>query len=158
MKDAGMVRSGYPSKTSLPPGTAVGYTPDGRGSVRPNDHELPHKGSSAGGGYASARDWARFAWGLARGKLVSESSRQKMFAIQLLPDPRAPDFGMGLGFVVAHIDGDVMAGHNGGFPGVSTSLQFFLKKGYAIVVLSNRDPADVGTIAKFIADKVPTLP
>src|SRR5581483_7124139 len=94
MKDAGMIHAGYPSKIALPPGHAVGYTPDGRGSVRSNDHDLPLKGSSAGGGYASARDWARFAWALARGNLVSEPSRNMMFSIQLFPDPRSRDFGM----------------------------------------------------------------
>ena len=32
-----------------------------------------------------------------------------------------------------------MVGHNGGFSGISSSLQMYLDKGYTLVVLSNYD-------------------
>ncbi len=67
---AGMTRSGWWPADSLPPNTAIGYTAaDSTGrwvpdtpnpTLRPNTDRLPGRGSSAGGGYATAQDLLRF--------------------------------------------------------------------------------------------------
>ncbi|MDQ2670710.1 MAG: beta-lactamase family protein [Gemmatimonadota bacterium] len=62
---AGMTRTGHFAVDSLPPNTALGYTRGGRDArddaqLRPNRELLPGRGSSAGGGYSTARDLLRF--------------------------------------------------------------------------------------------------
>ncbi len=64
-KPAVMTRTGSFAVDSLPPNTAIGYTrgdEDAASSapLRANSHDLPGRGSSAGGGYSTAQDLVRF--------------------------------------------------------------------------------------------------
>jgi hypothetical protein len=45
--------------------------------------------------------------------------------------------------------------HGGGAPGMSGSLHHFLKSGFAVIVLANRDPGAAETIALFAAHRLP---
>ena len=73
---AGMARSGWWPPDSLPANTAIGYTPaDAEGRLVPgaplhaNTDLLPGRGSSAGGGYATAQDLLRFLGALRAGNV-----------------------------------------------------------------------------------------
>jgi D-alanyl-D-alanine carboxypeptidase len=59
---AGMSSTEHYALDSLPANTAVGYTTgeNRAGAPRPNTELLPGRGSSAGGGYSTARDLLRF--------------------------------------------------------------------------------------------------
>lgn len=62
---AGMARTAHYAADSLPPNTALGYTRGGPGApeagpLRRNTGILLGRGSSAGGGYSTARDLLRF--------------------------------------------------------------------------------------------------
>jgi D-alanyl-D-alanine carboxypeptidase len=62
---AGMTRTGSFFVDSLPANTAIGYTTGSQDAppgapLHPNTHELPGRGSSAGGGYSTAQDLLKF--------------------------------------------------------------------------------------------------
>lgn len=62
---AGMTATDSYARDSLPPNTAIGYTRGGEDAppdapLESNTHQLPGRGSAAGGGYATARDLLRF--------------------------------------------------------------------------------------------------
>lgn len=65
---AGMARTGWWTVDSLPPNTAYGYTGDSWPRTR-NTAMLPGRGSSAGGGYATAHDLLRLLNALRDGKI-----------------------------------------------------------------------------------------
>lgn len=76
---AGMTRTAHWAVDSLPANTAIGYTTGERGggersggegaALRRNSELLPGRGSSAGGGYSTARDLLRLLNALREGKI-----------------------------------------------------------------------------------------
>ncbi len=113
---------------------ASGYTlataPDG-GSRRNNFYTRPERGSSAGGGYSTARDLLRFSLALASGKIQNP-------AFDLSP-ASGNQFRSPPGIAVA-----------GGAPGINADLETGLPGGYDLIVLSNYDPPSAESCAKQI--------
>ncbi len=73
------VPAGMAGTDSLPedtevPDRAIGYTRRTDGNLEPNNDTLPYRGTSAGGGYATAGDLVRFADALMSFRLLSEES------------------------------------------------------------------------------------
>lgn len=70
---AGLTSTGHLAIDSLPPNAAVGYTTRGdtgdSTALHPNTALLPGRGSSAGGGYSTTRDLARFVQALRERKV-----------------------------------------------------------------------------------------
>ena len=99
------------------PNRAEGYTTEGTEGKgrRNNESTRPARGSSAGGGYSTAKDLLSFTKAIADGKLTSIS-----------PETGKPALaGMGIA---------------GGAPGINGALEFDPKSGNTIIVLSNYDP------------------
>jgi len=96
---AGMTASGFPRSDLLPPGTATGYTDDGRSNV----FALPVVGSGDGGAHSTAADLHRFWCALLAGSIVDPRH------VALAVDPVTPDAedGMGYGRGV-WLDGDLL--------------------------------------------------
>ncbi len=122
---AGMTGSGWWPADSLPPNTAVGYTPaDTSGRKVPeaplhaNTALLPGRGSSAGGGYATAQDLLRFLAALRAGRI-----------------PGGPPPGIGVA---------------GGAPGLNAILEGDLPGGYDLVVLANLDPPAAERVGRIV--------
>ncbi len=122
---AGMTSSGWWPADSLPPNTAIGYTPaDSSGRrvadapLHANTALLPGRGSSAGGGYATARDLLRFLAALRAGRI-----------------PGGPPPGLGVA---------------GGAPGLNAVLEGALPGGYDLVVLANLDPPAAERVARLV--------
>jgi D-alanyl-D-alanine carboxypeptidase len=72
---AGMTRSGSLPEDHAPSDLSIGYTkPPGTNGWVPNTETLPYRGTSAGGGYSTVEDLARFAHALLRHKLLSPNA------------------------------------------------------------------------------------
>ncbi|CAM2069190.1 Serine hydrolase [Sulfidibacter corallicola] len=152
-RPAGMTRSGfYPAKGQPDPhdGAAgvVGYTTmrrDGsRGELGPNQR-VRSPGSSAGGGYASARDMFRFMRALTTGKLVGAKLVTKLTS----PKVRHPHgLVYGYGFGTHHN----RFGHNGGGPGVNAACYAFPELDVVAVVIANQDPHAASHLFRDLTD------
>ena len=125
---AGMTSSGWPQRDVPTPYLATGYTmvtaDDLSGTPRNNMYTAPARGSSAGGGYATAWDLVRFASAMTSGKLLTHHGN-------------AQPAGGGIGVA-------------GGAPGINADLEIDVKSGYVLVVLSNYDPPSATDVAKTI--------
>lgn len=133
-KPAGMINSDCYDLDRVNPNLAVGYekdyTDDGV-QFRNNIFSHVIRGGAAGGGYSTVEDLMRFDVALRSNKLVGA----EYVKLLLSPKPELKSPGYGYGFQI-----DVesrIAGHSGGFEGISSNLDMFLNSGYTAVVLSN---------------------
>lgn len=129
---ATMTASEYYANADDTSGRAIGYLRDGR----PNTGDLAHRGSPAGGGYASANDLLRFATALQNGKIVAPQTLARMTRGDI---EMGPDMRYGFGFGVTSGGRERHYGHDGGAPGISASFEVFPDSGYVVIVLSNLD-------------------
>ena len=89
------------------------------------------RGGPAGGGYSTVEDLLKFDVALRSDKLVGAEYVKLLLSPK--PELNSPDYGYGF-----QIDREnQIAGHGGGFAGISSNLDMFLDSGYAAVVLSN---------------------
>jgi CubicO group peptidase (beta-lactamase class C family) len=119
-------------------GAAIGYTrssdmfadPDPKAQLRPNQAFLPGRGSSAGGGYSTIRDFARLDAALRNGKLLKPTTRDLLF-------PPGSAAGRGLAGAVL-----------GGTTGANTMFLPF-SDGVTVIAFANMDPpAAMSAMAK----------
>jgi len=138
---AGMTRSDSWCRDEIVPGRALGYIPPaeaesrglGRG-WRTNGNLQGTRGTSAGGGYATAGDLLRFARALVDGKLVKKETLETL----LTPRVRFLSGHYGYGFELSEgRDGQRVFGHAGGFPGVNGELRIYGDGAWTLVMLSN---------------------
>jgi len=144
-KPAGMVNSDCYDLDRVNPNLAVGYekdyTDDG---VRFRNNIFTHviRGGAAGGGYSTVEDLMRFDVALRSNKLVGAESVK--MSLSPKPELKSPDYGFGF-----QIDREnQIAGHGGGFEGISSNLDMFLNSGYTAVVLSNYGGASFPVLEK----------
>lgn len=126
---------------------AVGYekvTIDGVATYRNNIFQHVMRGGPAGGGYSTVEDLFRFDAALRSGKLLSTRSLDALW--RAYPEVASEDYGLGFG-INASPAGRV-AGHSGGFNGISGDLAMYLDEGWTIAVLSN-----YGGAARLVSDK-----
>ena len=89
------------------------------------------RGGPAGGGYSTVDDLFKFDVALRSGKLVGQEIVKTLLSAK--PELNSPDYGYGF-----QIDKELsIAGHGGGFPGISSNLDMFLSNGYTAAVMSN---------------------
>jgi CubicO group peptidase (beta-lactamase class C family) len=112
---------------------AIGYISDTTvpGGWRKNIYDHVMRGGPAGGGFSTAHDLHRFALALTAGKLVDQASRDLLWT-----DAAGADYGCGFSLGQTQAGAPII-GHSGGFPGISSNLDVFLKSGYIVCVLSN---------------------
>jgi D-alanyl-D-alanine carboxypeptidase len=151
---AGMTSSG-----SLPEDRAVadrstGYMkPPGATAWTPNTDTLPYRGTSAGGGYSTVEDLARFAHALLSHKLLSPDSTKLLITGKVKARPGAR---YAYGFEDARdADGNGWVGHGGGAPGMNGDLRIYPKSGYVIAVLANIDPPSAQRISEYLYPRLP---
>ncbi len=109
-KPAGMTDSDWIPKAAEVSNRALGYVRDGS-SWKTNYETLPGKGSSAGGGYSTARDLLKYTIALEKG----------------LYGPAGEELRGGMGIA-------------GGAPGINTALEWMPERGLTIVVMANLSP------------------
>jgi CubicO group peptidase (beta-lactamase class C family) len=114
------------------PNLATGYmdTPGGR---RTNVRHLAVKGMPFGGGYSTAGDLAKFATALQGEKLLPCKAVERLWKGQV------NDGQYGYGFEVREYNGRRIAGHGGGWFGITNHMDIYHDLGYTVVILSNYD-------------------
>ena len=143
---AGMKDTDCYDLDTVVPNLAVGYvrkeTPAGvvwRNNLF--DHVI--RGGPAGGGYSTVEDLHRFVVALRAGKLVSKKTLAQMFTQEPLSLVKsAGERGYGQGFQL--FPKDRVAGHSGGFVGISANVDIYLDNDVVTVVLANQERVALG--------------
>jgi CubicO group peptidase (beta-lactamase class C family) len=151
---AQMTATGSQPEHQPVPGLSVGYTkPPGTASWVPNSETLPYRGTSAGGGYSTPGDLARFARALLGHQLLRPDSTRLLITGKVDAAPgRRYAYGFG---DWRDSDGSGSVGHNGGAPGMGGNLRIYPQSGYIVVVLANIDPPAAGRIADWLDARLP---
>ncbi|MGZ0152070.1 serine hydrolase domain-containing protein [Kribbella sp. WER1] len=152
LRPAGMTSSGFPllNHWKTDPRYAHPYPTDRSGqrydALTTDAYGLI--GTPAGNAFANALDLMRFINALKDGKLLSPTYRD-VFVTPKYPGGTLPakpglpaiinHFGYGVDSSI--LNGELIAGHTGGAPGVSTSAEWYPERGYTAVHLGNYDPA-----------------
>jgi CubicO group peptidase (beta-lactamase class C family) len=152
---AGMTRSGSLPEAQAVPDRSIGYTKSpGATAWVPNTDTLPYRGTSAGGGYSTVEDLARFAHALLSHKLLSPDSTKLLITGKVKDGPGTR---YAYGFEDARdADGNGWVGHGGGAPGMNGDLRIYPKSGYVVAVLANIDPPAAQRISEYLDPRLPT--
>ena len=152
---AGMSATGSEPEERDVPGRSVGYMKDEKtGATVPNTETLPYRGTSAGGGYSTVGDLARFAHAIKQHKLIDAHYSELLTAGKMdIPTGR-----YAYGFQDNVVHGIHCFGHDGGAPGMNGQLSFCTAAGYVVVVLANEDPPAANRIEAAIVDRLPLAP
>jgi D-alanyl-D-alanine carboxypeptidase len=152
---AGMARSGSLPENQAVADRSIGYTkPPGTTAWVPNTDTLPYRGTSAGGGYSTVEDLARFAHALLSHELLSPDSTKLLITGKVKAGPGAR---YAYGFEDARdADGNGWVGHGGGAPGINGDLRIYPKPGYVVAVLTNIDPPAAQGISEYLDARLPT--
>ena len=133
-KPAGMVNSDCYELDRVNTNLAVGYEKeytDNGVEFRNNIFSHVLRGGPQGGGYSTVEDLLKFDVALRSGKLVGQDYVKLLLSAK--PELKSPQYGYGF-----QIDAEGrIAGHGGGFDGISSNLDMFLGSGYTGVVMSN---------------------
>ena len=133
-RPAGMTNTDSYELDRVNPNLAVGYekrfTDTG---IEWSNNVFSHvmRGGPQGGGFSTAEDLLRFDQALRSGKLVNAESLKTLTTPK--PELNSPDYGYG--FQASAATG--IAGHGGGFTGISSNLDMYLNSGWTAIVLSN---------------------
>ena len=152
---AGMTRSGSLPENQAVPGRSIGYSkPPATTAWVPNTDTLPYRGTSAGGGYSTVEDLARFARALLSHKLLVPDATKLLITGKVKARPGAR---YAYGFEDArNADGNGWVGHGGGAPGINGDLRIYPKSGYVVAVLANLDPPAAQRISEYLDPRLPT--
>jgi CubicO group peptidase (beta-lactamase class C family) len=148
-KPAGMINSDCYELDHVNQNLAVGYEKEyGDKGYTFENNIFKHvmRGGPAGGGYSTVEDLHRFAVALRAGKLVGAEYVKLLLSAK--PELNSPNYGYGFQISAA----PRIAGHGGGFPGISSNLDMFLDNGYIAVVMSN-----YGGASRLASDKLREL-
>ena len=150
---AAMTRSGSLPEDRAVPDRSIGYTkPPGATAWTPNTDTLPYRGTSAGGGYSTVEDLARFADALLSHKLLSPDSTKLLITGKVNAGPAKYAYG----FEDARdADGNGWVGHGGGAPGMNGDLRIYPRSGYVVAVLANIDPPAAQRISEYLDPRLP---
>jgi CubicO group peptidase (beta-lactamase class C family) len=148
---AGMTSSGSEPEDKAVSDRSIGYTMLNSTAWTPNTDTLPYRGTSAGGGYSTVEDLARFAEALHSHKLLDA------LYTEMLTTGKAgtPDRSSAYGFEDRLVNGTRCFGHGGGAPGMNGDLKICPGPGYVIAVLANLDPPAASRVSDFITNRLP---
>jgi D-alanyl-D-alanine carboxypeptidase len=149
---AGMAATGSAPEDSLVTGRAVGYMRQPSGDLVSNAPTLPWRGTSAGGGYSTVGDLARFAVALREHRLLDAPHTTLLLSGKVQVGTA---FQYAYGFIDRVVRGRRFVGHGGGARGMNGDLAFEPNGGYVIVVLSNFDPPAATQLSSYILDRLP---
>jgi D-alanyl-D-alanine carboxypeptidase len=146
--------AGMKSTDNLPEQTHVAGLAVPYSGERSVEDRLPWSGTSAGGGYTTARDLLAFATALQSGRLLDRAHVDLLLTGKV--DTPRPGLRYAYGFEDARLpDGKRRIGHGGGAPGMNAVLSIFPDSGYVVVVLANLDPPAAMEIDRAVTRMVP---
>jgi D-alanyl-D-alanine carboxypeptidase len=148
---AGMTSTGSEPEDQAVPDRSIGYTKMDSTVLKPNTDTLPWRGTSAGGGYSTVEDLAKFAAALENHKLLNAQYTEMLTTGK----PGTPDNSYAYGFGDRKVNGIRCFGHGGGAPGMNGDLKICPANGYVVAVLANLDPPAAQRISDFIAERLP---
>lgn len=153
---AGMTRSGSLPEDQTVAGRSIGYTRRPKTTAWvPNTDTLAYRSTSAGGGYTTVEDLARFAQALLSHKLLSSDST-KLLITGKVDASLSPGGRYAYGFEDARdANGNGWVGHSGAAPGMNGDLRIYPKSGYVVAVLANFDPPAAQRIADYLDSRLP---
>ena len=151
---AKMTATGSQPEHQAAPDRSEGYTtPPGTAAWVLTTGTLPYRGTSAGGGYSTVEDLARFARALLGHQLLPPGSTQLLITGKT---ELAPGVRYAYGFEdLRDAEGNGPVGHGGGAPGMNGDLKIYPKSGYIVVVLANMDPPAAQRIADWLDARLP---
>jgi CubicO group peptidase (beta-lactamase class C family) len=133
-RPAGMVNTDTYELDRVNPNLAVGYekrfSDSGIDWVN-NVFSHVMRGGPHGGGFSTVEDLLKFDQALRSGKLINAESLKMLTSPKT--DLNSPDYGYGFG-VNPQLG---IAGHSGGFTGISSNLDMYLGSGWTAIVMSN---------------------
>lgn len=151
---AGMHATDSQPENVAVPQRSTGYMRQ-NGAWASNVDTLPWRGTSAGGGYATAGDLFRFAQALLGGKLIKPELFAEMTSKQASAPEMPPGTGYGFGMNVSEQPQGKTFGHGGGAPGMNGELRVYPKEDIVVVVLANLDPPAAGRLADLFNERMP---
>jgi len=139
----------YEQGLSVVPSRAYGYSPDGGGFKR-TDQSLTSSVLGDGGIYSSVADLYQWDQALYTDKLVS----RKMLNLAFTPGPATghPGTGYGYGWFVGQYRGLREVWHSGNSIGFTTRIVRFPEKRFTVIILTNRNEAQIAEFPHRIAD------
>lgn len=139
----------YEQGLSVVPNRAFGYSPEGSGFKR-TDQSLTSSVLGDGSIYASVADLYEWDQALYADKLVS----RKMLKLAFTPGPATehPDTGYGFGWFIGEYRGLEEIWHSGNSLGFTTRIARFPEKKFAVIILTNRNEAQIAEFPHRIAD------
>lgn len=151
---AGMSATGSLPEDRAVPDLSTGYTkPPGTTEWVPNTDTLPYRGTSAGGGYSTVEDLARFADALLNHELLGRASTELLITGKV---ETGPGVSYAYGFEDRRdVEGNRSVGHGGGAPGMNGDLRIYPGSGYVVVVLANLDPPAAQRVADYLDARLP---
>jgi CubicO group peptidase (beta-lactamase class C family) len=152
----GMTGTGSLPEVKEVPDRAVGYMdPTGGTDWQPNTDTLPYRGTSAGGGYSTVGDFARFADALLNHELLNPDSTDLLITGK---EEVVPGIRYAYGFEDDRdAEGNGWVGHGGGAPGMNGDLRIYPGSGYVVVVLANLDPPVAQRVADYLDARLPIV-
>jgi len=148
---AGMTSTGSDPEDQPVADRSIGYTKMDSTVWTPNTDTLPWRATSAGGGYSTVEDLARFGAALEEHKLLDAQYTDMLTTGK----PGTPDSSYAYGFEDRKINGTRCFGHGGGAPGMNGNLEICPGNGYVVAVLANLDPPAATRISDFISNRLP---
>jgi CubicO group peptidase (beta-lactamase class C family) len=139
----------YEQGLSVVPNRAYGYSPEGRGFKR-TDQSLTSSVLGDGGIYSSVADLYKWDQALYTDKLVS----RKLLKLAFTPGPATehPNTGYGFGWFIGQYRGLREIWHSGNTIGFTTRIARFPDKHFTVIILTNRNEANIAEFPHRIAD------
>jgi len=147
----GMISTGSEPEDKAVSNRSIGYMKLDSTVWTSNTDTLPYRGTSAGGGYSTVEDLARFAEALEGHKLLDALYTEMLTTGK----PGTPDRSYAYGFEDRMFNGTRCFGHGGGAPGMNGDLKICPGPGYVIAVLANLDPPAASRVSDFVANRLP---
>jgi CubicO group peptidase (beta-lactamase class C family) len=142
---AGMNATLPTNTTASVPNRALGYTGDD--NQRKADEWRALRASGAF--LSTVLDLAKWDALLYTDRILSDTARRQMWTAVRLNDGKTAPYG--LGWHVESLRGRLKIWHGGGLPGFTSHFARFVDDGLSVVVLTNGDDGDVGSIANGVA-------
>jgi CubicO group peptidase (beta-lactamase class C family)/C-terminal processing protease CtpA/Prc len=151
---AGMTNSDAYEMHARTPNLAMGYAGSGGEAGRKeNTGSRPNRGGPAGGGYSTVEDLLKFAVALRENKLLSAQYTELVTTGKVKMGSNKYAYGFG----DLNVNGKRSFGHNGGAPGIASSLSIFPELGYTVIVMTNYDPPNMMPVVRKLEQMITNL-